>query len=75
MLYVALPVVDSHGTSVLGGQAFVIKLRGTQERSSTSKILEPPSSLTHSVNQTGYVHWRHMKYVLVSVSSIILNGY
>ncbi|KAH9484599.1 hypothetical protein JR316_0004081 [Psilocybe cubensis] len=46
----------------IGGQAFVIKLRPTEERSATSKVLEPPLSLTHSPNGTDYIRWRHMKH-------------
>lgn len=49
-----------------GGQAFVIKLRPTSERSATSKVIEPPWTLTHNdsdVGEGGYVRWRHMKYV------------
>ena len=46
----------------LGGQAFVIKLRQTADKTAISKVLEPPQSLIP--NQTSdYVHWRHMKYV------------
>jgi hypothetical protein len=47
----------------LGGQSFVIKLRPTAERSSTSMVIEPPQTLINSVNDTGYIRWRHMKYV------------
>lgn len=46
----------------IGGQAFVIKLRPTAERSATSKVVEPPLSLTHSSNGTDYIRWRHMKH-------------
>ncbi|TDL21140.1 hypothetical protein BD410DRAFT_316586 [Rickenella mellea] len=47
----------------IGGQAFVIKLRPTQERSPTSKVVEPP----YSLNGTQFDHsltprWRHMKH-------------
>ncbi|KAF8967351.1 hypothetical protein BDZ97DRAFT_1938242 [Flammula alnicola] len=45
----------------MGGQAFVIKLRPTAERSATSKVIEPPLTLTHSPNGTDYIRWRHMK--------------
>lgn len=45
----------------IGGQSFVIKLRPTKERSSTSKVIEPPQTLIH--NQTSdHLHWRHMKH-------------
>ncbi|KJA17908.1 hypothetical protein HYPSUDRAFT_205764 [Hypholoma sublateritium FD-334 SS-4] len=46
----------------MGGQAFVIKLRPTTERSATSKVIEPPLSLTHLSNGTEYIRWRHMKH-------------
>jgi len=47
----------------LGGQAYVIKLRPTADKSAISKVLEPPQSLIP--NQTSdHLHWRHMKYVL-----------
>ncbi|PPR01451.1 hypothetical protein CVT26_015084 [Gymnopilus dilepis] len=46
----------------IGGQAFVIKLRSTAERSATSKVIEPPQTLTHSENGTEYPRWRHMKH-------------
>ncbi|KAF8886873.1 hypothetical protein CPB84DRAFT_1787269 [Gymnopilus junonius] len=50
----------------IGGQAFVIKLRPTAERSATSKVIEPPLTLTHSPNGTEYPRWRHMKYAFSS---------
>jgi hypothetical protein len=46
----------------IGGQAFVIKLRETAERSTTSRVLEPPETLVGGGNATEWVHWRHMKY-------------
>ena len=46
----------------IGGQSFVIKLRPTAERSVTSKVVEPPLTLTHSLNGTDYIRWRHMKH-------------
>ncbi|KAF8805276.1 hypothetical protein BYT27DRAFT_7297664 [Phlegmacium glaucopus] len=47
----------------IGGQSFMIKLRPTAERSSTSRVVEPPQTLINSPNGTGYIRWRHMKYV------------
>lgn len=52
-----------NGVAVTGGQAFVIKLRATAERSTTSKVVEPPAGLFATPNGTDYIHWRHMKYV------------
>jgi hypothetical protein len=43
-----------------GGQAFVIKLRKTSERSPTSMLLEPPPQLNNS-DPSLSSHWRHMK--------------
>ncbi|KAF4615672.1 hypothetical protein D9613_012510 [Agrocybe pediades] len=46
----------------IGGQAFVIKLRPTSERSTISKVLEAPLTLTHNASDVGHVPWRHMKH-------------
>ncbi|PFH48493.1 hypothetical protein AMATHDRAFT_5747 [Amanita thiersii Skay4041] len=47
----------------IGGQAFLIKLRPTSERSTSSKVLEPPEMLHYTNASTeSYVHWRHMKH-------------
>lgn len=46
-----------------GGQAFVIKLRPTAERSPSSMVLEPPFSFNStSVGAPIPYHWRHMKH-------------
>ncbi|KAJ7154783.1 carbohydrate esterase family 9 protein [Mycena filopes] len=47
----------------IGGQAFVIKLRPTKERSSSAMLLEPPFSLngTH-VDPFARPRWRQMKH-------------
>lgn len=52
----------------IGGQAFTIKLRPTEERSSSAMVLEPPYTLngTH-VDLSLPPRWRQMKYVLFSV--------
>lgn len=49
--------------NAIGGQAFVIKLRPTAERSPTSMLLEPPYTLngTH-VDPTLPPRWRQMKH-------------
>ncbi|KAH7922182.1 hypothetical protein BV22DRAFT_1114028 [Leucogyrophana mollusca] len=48
----------------IGGQAFVIKLRDTQERSPSGMLLEPPHTL--SINGSSHLNnpprWRHMKH-------------
>ncbi|KAJ6577401.1 carbohydrate esterase family 9 protein [Mycena capillaripes] len=47
----------------IGGQAFVIKLRKTAERSSTSMVLEPPYTVNSSFpDPTRPPRWRHMKH-------------
>ncbi|KAJ7863940.1 hypothetical protein B0H14DRAFT_2736905 [Mycena olivaceomarginata] len=44
----------------IGGQAFLIKLRSTAERSTSSLLLEPPETLFLNNSRPA---WRHMKYV------------
>ncbi|KAJ7284617.1 carbohydrate esterase family 9 protein [Mycena rebaudengoi] len=47
----------------IGGQAYVIKLRKTPERSSTSMVLEPPYQINSSFGDpTLPPRWRHMKF-------------
>jgi hypothetical protein len=50
-----------------GGQAFMVKLRRTMERSPSSMIIEPPHTLNGSVvdHESG-LRWRHMKYAFFS---------
>ncbi|KAJ7021523.1 carbohydrate esterase family 9 protein [Mycena alexandri] len=49
--------------NAIGGQAFVIKLRKTAERSSTSMVLEPPFTVNSSFpDPTRPPRWRHMKH-------------
>ncbi|KAJ7861358.1 hypothetical protein B0H14DRAFT_2741976 [Mycena olivaceomarginata] len=43
----------------IGGQAFLIKLRSTAERSTSSLLLEPPETLFLNNSRPA---WRHMKY-------------
>lgn len=53
----------SFDVSFLGGQAFVIKVRPTKERSSSSLLLEPPFGLNGSDVDYGLPpRWRHMKH-------------
>ncbi|KAJ7678491.1 carbohydrate esterase family 9 protein [Mycena rosella] len=48
--------------NAIGGQAFAIKLRKTQERSSTSMVLEAPYQINSSFpDPTLPPRWRHMK--------------
>ena len=46
----------------IGGQGFPIKLRTTSERSASSMLLEPPSTINSSYyDHRTPLHWRHMK--------------
>ncbi|KAG8906655.1 hypothetical protein FRC01_007930, partial [Tulasnella sp. 417] len=47
--------------NAIGGQAYVIKLRRTEEGSPMSMVLEPPFSL-NTTSPTDPPHWRHMKH-------------
>ncbi|KAH9918644.1 uncharacterized protein B0H18DRAFT_1030145 [Fomitopsis serialis] len=48
--------------NAIGGQAFVMKLRPTKERSPTSMLLEPPYSLNGTnVDPSVSPRWRYMK--------------
>ncbi|KZO93081.1 composite domain of metallo-dependent hydrolase [Calocera viscosa TUFC12733] len=48
----------------IGGQAFMIKLRPTKERSSSAMVVEPPYGLWNGsdVDPEAPVRWRHMKH-------------
>lgn len=60
---ILLALLSAH--DLLGGQAFPIKLRPTKERSSASKLLEPPYFLNGSdYNPSLPPRWRQMKYGL-----------
>ena len=48
--------------NAIGGQAFVMKLRPTKERTPTSMLVEPPYSLNGSdVDPALPPRWRYMK--------------
>ncbi|KAJ7931230.1 carbohydrate esterase family 9 protein [Mycena leptocephala] len=59
----------------IGGQAFVIKLRPTAERSSSAMLLEPPFSLngTH-VDPFQRPRWRQMKHACGENPSRVYSG-
>ena len=61
--------------TITGGQSFVIKLRPTDDRSVSSKLLEPPYSLngTHVDYRALTPRWRHMKYVRPDEKKSLLN--
>jgi len=69
-------MISDHKPSLLGGQAFIIKLRPTAERSPSSMLLEPPYTLNGShFDHSLTPRWRHMKYVVsipVSYLSLIV---
>ncbi|KAJ7636946.1 hypothetical protein FB45DRAFT_1139042 [Roridomyces roridus] len=48
--------------AAIGGQAFVIKLRPTTERSPSSMLLEPPYTLNGTTVEGQRPRWRHMKH-------------
>ncbi|KAF7312052.1 Carbohydrate esterase family 9 protein [Mycena indigotica] len=55
-------VLPGSGDSI-GGQAFVIKPRKTDERSTTAMVLEPPYNINSSFPVVdGPPRWRHMKH-------------
>ncbi|KAJ6532734.1 carbohydrate esterase family 9 protein [Mycena vulgaris] len=59
----------------IGGQAFVIKLRPTAERSSSAMLLEPPFSLNGTyVNPFQRPRWRQMKHACGENPSRVYSG-
>lgn len=49
-------------TNFLGGQAFMVKLRKTAEKSPFSMIVEPPHSLDGTESSFEHFRWRHLQY-------------
>ncbi|KAJ6572056.1 carbohydrate esterase family 9 protein [Mycena capillaripes] len=60
---VTTAIILPGSANAIGGQAFVIKLRPTAERSSSAMLLEPPFSLngTH-IDTSQRPRWRQMKH-------------
>ncbi|KAJ7731104.1 hypothetical protein DFH07DRAFT_1065777 [Mycena maculata] len=59
----------------IGGQAFVIKLRPTAERSSSAMLLEPPYSLNGTyVDPAQRPRWRQMKHACGENPSRVYSG-
>ncbi|KAF8844379.1 composite domain of metallo-dependent hydrolase [Paxillus ammoniavirescens] len=59
---VTTAIVLPGSAGVIGGQAFPIKLRKTEERTTTSMLLEPPSNINTSFpNSSISPRWRHLK--------------
>ncbi|KXN89583.1 hypothetical protein AN958_05450 [Leucoagaricus sp. SymC.cos] len=47
--------------NAIGGQAFMVKLRKTSDRSPSSMIIEPPYGLNGTEPDPDHPRWRHMK--------------
>ncbi|KAJ7098293.1 carbohydrate esterase family 9 protein [Mycena epipterygia] len=61
--------------NAIGGQAFVIKLRPTAERSSSAMLLEPPFSLNGTnVDPFQRPRWRQMKHACGENPSRVYSG-
>ncbi|KAJ6491350.1 hypothetical protein C8R47DRAFT_1045160 [Mycena vitilis] len=61
--------------NAIGGQAFVIKLRPTEERSSSAMLLEPPFSLNGTfVDPFQRPRWRQMKHACGENPSRVYSG-
>ncbi|KAJ7322929.1 carbohydrate esterase family 9 protein [Mycena albidolilacea] len=61
--------------NAIGGQAFVIKLRPTTERSSSAMLLEPPFSLNGTyVDPFQRPRWRQMKHACGENPSRVYSG-
>jgi hypothetical protein len=55
---------------IAAGQAFMMKLRKTVERSPTSMIIEPPKDINGSyVDLSDPPRWRYLKYVAIHRAS------
>lgn len=68
-------VVLPGSANAIGGQAFVIKLRPTAERSPTSMLLEPPHILNGSLAQEELpLRWRQMKQACGENPSRVYSG-
>jgi hypothetical protein len=58
-------LVIKNSSMFTGGQAYMMKLRKTSDRSPSSMIVEPPHDLNGTdVDPSLPFRWRHMKYVL-----------
>ncbi|GLB37488.1 putative carbohydrate esterase family 9 protein [Lyophyllum shimeji] len=72
---VTTSVVLPGSADAIGGQAFVIKLRPTAERSSSSMLLEPPFSLNNSdTEHLSRPRWRQMKHACGENPSRVYSG-
>ncbi|KAF8070512.1 carbohydrate esterase family 9 protein [Lyophyllum atratum] len=72
---VTTSVVLPGSADAIGGQAFVIKLRPTAERSSSSMLLEPPFSLNNSdTEHLSRPRWRQMKHACGTSKAEVYSG-
>ncbi|KAJ4473612.1 carbohydrate esterase family 9 protein [Lentinula aciculospora] len=62
--------------NAIGGQAYVIKLRKTAERSTSSMILEPPYQMnsSSSPDPSSSPRWRHIKHACGENPSRVYDG-
>jgi len=59
--------LSTYNQHITAGQAFMMKLRKTMERSPTSMIIEPPKDINGSyVGLSDPPRWRYLKYVAIS---------
>ncbi|KAG6849988.1 hypothetical protein H0H93_002778 [Arthromyces matolae] len=73
---VTTSVILPGSADAIGGQAFVIKLRPTSERSPSSMLLEPPYSLNNSeVEHLSRPRWRQMKHACGENPSTVPHSY
>lgn len=63
--YIVKEIMLIYAYEYPGGQAFMVKLRKTSDRTPYSMIIDPPYSLNGSRTElSSPPRWRHMKYVL-----------
>ncbi|KAL0956500.1 hypothetical protein HGRIS_002644 [Hohenbuehelia grisea] len=61
--------------NAIGGQAFLIKLRPTAEKTPSSMLLEPPYQINSSFpDPEKPLHWRHMKHACGENPSRVYEG-
>ncbi|KAF8305035.1 hypothetical protein DL93DRAFT_2233252 [Clavulina sp. PMI_390] len=73
---VATSLILPGSADAIGGQAFVIKLRETKERTPLSRVLEPPYSLLNGTRVDPSIppRWRHMKHATGENPSRVYQG-
>ncbi|KIK64860.1 hypothetical protein GYMLUDRAFT_258822 [Collybiopsis luxurians FD-317 M1] len=72
---VTTAVVLPGSANAIGGQAFVIKLRPTEERSTSSMLLEPPFTFNGSgIEEVQPPRWRQLKQACGEYPSHVYSG-